>query len=133
MAYKFNIQPVNRFEKASIRRPKVRISSTFSVDFLTFDTCILQEFTHFSYDDDYKLHFDDRSIRYYYPPSIGVDLSQGFETFQKRDETVDGHIDGLLKSIVNFEQKSGTECKADIVTWRGLLTKVTLTFFSLER
>ncbi|KAL9613723.1 MAG: hypothetical protein Q9167_001737 [Letrouitia subvulpina] len=109
MANKFNIQPVNRFENASIRRPK--------------------EFTHFSYDDDYELHFDDRSVRYYYPPNIGADLCRGFESFQKRDDTVDNHIDGLVKSIMNFEQKSGTECKTDIVTWRGLITKLLATAY----
>ncbi|KAL9032847.1 MAG: hypothetical protein Q9214_007785, partial [Letrouitia sp. 1 TL-2023] len=81
------------------------------------------EFTHFSYDDDHQLHFDDRSIRYYYPPNIGADLSRGFETFQKQDDSIDAHAHDLLKSIVNFEQKSGTECKADIVTWRGMITK----------
>ena len=47
-----------------------------------------------------------------------------FETFKQLDDTVDDHLDSLLKSIMNLEQRTGAKCSADIITWRGLLTKV---------
>ncbi|KAL8905427.1 MAG: hypothetical protein Q9171_006662 [Xanthocarpia ochracea] len=57
---RFDIQPLNRFvtgESASIRRPR--------------------EIASFSYDDAHEFHLDERSLRYYYPPRIGADLSKG--------------------------------------------------------
>ncbi|KAL8841548.1 MAG: hypothetical protein Q9176_003169 [Flavoplaca citrina] len=86
----FDIQPVNRHstgESASIRRPK--------------------EIASFSYDDSHQFYLDDRSLRYYYPPTIGADLSQGFDSFQQLDDTVDDHLDSLLKTIIDLEKRTG--------------------------
>ncbi|MCJ1260259.1 decapping endonuclease targeting mRNA [Lobaria immixta] len=57
---------------------------------------------------------------------MGADLSKGFNSFQKLDDTGDDHLEGLLKSIVDLEQRTKTECEADIITWRGMMTKVSL-------
>lgn len=102
----FAIQPVSRFagSSAAIRRPK--------------------EIAYFSYDDDHVFHLDERSLRYYYPPNLGVDLSKGFDTFQQLDDTADDHLDGLLKTIIDLEQRTGTKCTAEVVTWRGMMTKI---------
>lgn len=74
----FDIQPVNRHstgESASIRRPKVCQHATFCID---IESLIhRQEIAFFSYDDTHQFHLDDRSLRYYYPPTIGADLSKG--------------------------------------------------------
>lgn len=116
----FTIQPLARFAGAStsIRRPR--------------------ELTYFSYDDNRKLHpLSDLSLQYYYPPFIDcpsesgqgqptVDLSRGFETFKKHDDTVDEHLDSLLETIMAHEQNEGQRTKSDIITWRGILTKVRL-------
>jgi RAT1-interacting protein len=67
---------------------------------------------------------DDSSIRYYYPPKLGADLSKGYDTFEKLDDTPDDHLDSLLKTIVAHEEKLGKCVAADIVTWRGMMTKV---------
>jgi RAT1-interacting protein len=67
---------------------------------------------------------DDSSIRYYYPPTLGADLSRGFETFQKLDDTADDHLDSLLKTVIDHEQKMGQRTDAGIITWRGMMTKV---------
>lgn len=107
-----------------------------------------QEITSFSYDSDHVLHHDTSSLKYYYTPPIGASLSEGFDTFRKIDDTNDEHLDGLLCSLVelekrrtaanepirerngNNEQGSGHEAlaeeeiKADIITWRGMMTKV---------
>ena len=102
----FDIQPVSRFggSSAAIRRPK--------------------EFTFFSYDDEHQYHADGRSLRYYYPPRLGADLSRGFDTFRQADDSQDEHIDSLLRAVVDFERRTGTRCEADVVTWRGMITKV---------
>ena len=114
----FDIQPLARFAGAStsIRRPR--------------------ELTYFSYDDDRKLYpQSERSLQYYYPPFINSpsetgrappNLSSGFETFKRHDDTIDEHLDSLLETIMLHEQKEGQRTKSDIVTWRGIMTKVKL-------
>lgn len=63
-------------------------------------------------------------MRYYYPPSLPADLNRGFETFQKLDDSADEHLDALLKTIMSLEEEMGKRCEADIITWRGMMTKV---------
>jgi len=63
-------------------------------------------------------------MRYYYPPTIGANLSQGFDTFKNLDDTKDDHLEGLLRSIMYHEQQTGKRCKTDVVTWRGMMTKI---------
>lgn len=77
-----------------------------------------QEIACFSYDHDHVFHLDERSLRYYHPPNLGADLSQGFDNFQQLDDTADDHLDSLLKTIMDLEQRTGTKCTADVVTWR---------------
>jgi len=55
---------------------------------------------------------------------LGTDLSQGFDTFDKHDGSRDEHIDSLLKAIVAHEQEEGKKIDSQIVTWRGMMTKV---------
>lgn len=95
----------------------------------------IKEITHFSYDEQHCLHFDDRSLRYYHTPTLGADLSKGFDTFQQLDDSADDHLDSLLETLTNYESNSGTPLSADIVTWRGMMTKVTIytaSFMSLK-
>ncbi|KAI9718938.1 MAG: decapping endonuclease targeting mRNA [Candelaria pacifica] len=108
---KFEIGPPDRFggKSAAIRRPK--------------------EIACFSYDDEHTYHPDDSSMRWYYPPRLGADLSSGFDTFHKLDDTADDHLDSLLKTIIAWEKENGTKCDADIITWRGMMTKVMATPF----
>ncbi|MCJ1375485.1 decapping endonuclease targeting mRNA [Loxospora ochrophaea] len=103
---RFEIQPLSRFagSSAAIRRPK--------------------EIAYFSYDDDHQYHLDERSLRYYYPPRIDADLSRGFDTFKQLDDSADDHIDSLLKTLMALEGETRTKCEADIITWRGMMTKL---------
>jgi hypothetical protein len=48
----------------------------------------------------------------------------GFETFDKHDDSVDEHLDGLLKAIMALEEEEGKKIDAQVVTWRGMITKV---------
>jgi RAT1-interacting protein len=111
MAARFSIQPIGRFagESQPVKRPK--------------------EFACFSYDDNHEFHLDDSSLKYYYTPQLGADLSKGFDTFQKLDDTGDDHLDSLLKTIVAHEQETGKKIDANVVTWRGMMTKIMATPF----
>ncbi|KAG5807365.1 hypothetical protein H9Q74_006922 [Fusarium xylarioides] len=106
MSARFSVQPIGRFAGASqpVKRPK--------------------EFACFSYDDNHEFHLDDSSLKYYYTPQLGADLSKGFDTFQKLDDTGDDHLDSLLKTIAAHEQETGKKIDANIVTWRGMMTKI---------
>lgn len=112
MNYKFDIQPIRRFagQNVMMKFPK--------------------EIACFSYDDHHQLHLDDSSIKYYFTPEIGADLSKGFDSFEKLDDTVDGHIDSLLKSLLDLEQKMGKKVEANFITWRGMMTKLMGAIFS---
>jgi RAT1-interacting protein len=83
-----------------------------------------QEFACFSYDENHDFHLDASSMKYYYTPQLGADLSKGFNTFQKLDDSGDEHLDSLLRTIMAHEKKTGDKIDACIVTWRGMMTKV---------
>ena len=115
----FNIQPLSRFagSATSIRRPR--------------------EIAYFSFDDAHKLlPFSDASLSYYFPPFLDapgdsklrrdpIDLSIGFNSFIQRDDSAaDEHLDGLLETLMEHEKRTGERTKADVVTWRGMMTKV---------
>ncbi|KAI0119176.1 protein RAI1 [Daldinia grandis] len=106
MANAFNIHPTSRFngESEAVKRPK--------------------EIAFFSYDDKHEFHLDDRSMQWYYPPTLGADLSKGFDRFDKHDNSKDAHIDSLLKTIMAHEEEEGKKIDAHVVTWRGMMTKI---------
>jgi len=85
--------------------------------------CLQKEIAHFSYDEEHQFRLDDSSLKYYYPPRLGVSLSDGFESFRKLQER-DEHLDGLLKTILELEKKEGHIQNVDIITWRGMMTKI---------
>ncbi|KAI9741941.1 MAG: decapping endonuclease targeting mRNA [Cirrosporium novae-zelandiae] len=108
---RFEAHPISRFAGTSraIRRPR--------------------EIACFSYDAAHNFRLDDSSMRWYYPPRVPVDLSRGFETFQQLDDTADDHLESLLDTIIDLEKKTGQLCEADIITWRGMMTKIMATPF----
>jgi RAT1-interacting protein len=124
MAATFPIHPISRFDgrKTTITRPK--------------------EFTCFSYDDTHTYRQDASSIRYYYPPILGADLSRGFDKFDRHDDSVDEHLDSLLRALQHHESQGegdggggegGVKSKkvaVDVVTWRGMMTKILATPYS---
>ncbi|KAI4207351.1 MAG: hypothetical protein LQ346_000600 [Caloplaca aetnensis] len=89
-----------------------------------FATSPILEIACFSYDDAHRFHLDERSLRYYYPPRIGADLSRGFDTFQQLDDTANDHLDSLLKTIIDLEKRTASKCQANVITWRGMMTKI---------
>ncbi|KAH8664096.1 protein RAI1 [Xylariales sp. PMI_506] len=111
MSGTFDIQPIGRFsgESQAVKRPR--------------------EIACFSYDDKHEFHLGDSSLRWYYPPRLGADLSVGFETFDSHDDSADEHLDSLLKTIMAHEQEEGKKIDAEIVTWRGMMTKIMSALF----
>ncbi|KAL1835826.1 hypothetical protein VTJ49DRAFT_6025 [Mycothermus thermophilus] len=83
-----------------------------------------REFACFSYDKDHVFHLDDSSLKWYYPPTLPADLSKGSDTFVKHDDSIDEHLDSLLATIQSYEQQKGEPIDAQVVTWRGMLTKI---------
>ena len=65
-------------------------------------------------------------MKWYYPPTplLGTDLSDGYETFVKHDDSADEHLDSLLRTIMDHEKKTQKAIDAEVVTWRGMMTKV---------
>lgn len=127
MSKNFSIQPIGRFAGASqpVKRPKVRKRKPISNAVIALSNAgHLQEFACFSYDDNHEYKQDDSSMKYYYTPQLGVDLSRGFDTFVKRDDTQPEHLDSLLRTIIAHEKEAGQRIDADLVTWRGIMTKV---------
>lgn len=60
-----------------------------------------------------------------------MDLSQGFEKFIKHDDSIDERLDSLIKTIMHHEQQTGNKIDAQVVTWRGIITKVSGLLVSL--
>ncbi|EGP84904.1 uncharacterized protein MYCGRDRAFT_100890 [Zymoseptoria tritici IPO323] len=59
------------------------------------------------------------------PHDRGPDLSQGFEHFEKYDEgKEDSHLDALLETLRCKEEREGERVEVDVVTWRGMMTKI---------
>ena len=42
----------------------------------------------------------------------------------KHDDSADEHLDSLLRTIMDHEKKTQKAIDAEIVTWRGMMTKV---------
>lgn len=54
---------------------------------------------------------------------MNEDLEKGFDEFVKFDE-IDEHLDSLLASLQHYEETSGKAVNVDIITWRGMMTKI---------
>nr|POE65019.1 decapping nuclease rai1 [Quercus suber] len=130
----FDLEPLERFStgQTSIRRPR--------------------EFAYFSYNDRHELRsLSAESLSYYYPPIFQIpwgetrpiDLSTGFESFVQRDDSIEEHLDGLLDTLQVFEENllqrvrdeggdiRDVRIKADVITWRGMMTKILTAAFDL--
>ena len=73
---------------------------------------------------------------YYFPDAEidkGVDLGAGYKDFKKIPEAENlGDFESLLKSILQHEKKTGEKVSADIVTFRGLMTKLLALPYNLK-
>ncbi|KAH0371148.1 protein rai1, partial [Aureobasidium melanogenum] len=79
---------------------------------------------------------------YYYPPFFNipghhdtrfpVDLSRGYNSFRQRDDSGDEHLDGLLDTLVEAEKRNGKKTEVDLVTWRGMMTRILTAPYEME-
>ncbi|CEP09637.1 hypothetical protein [Parasitella parasitica] len=114
-----------------------------------------QEITSYSIDHERRVWFDNREMvgytshyvahkhprsfnhkrrqKYYYPPTgMKKDLNIGYDKMIQRDESIPEHIDTLLDALTdaNAKQPSDNQITADIITWRGIMTKIMCTPYS---
>jgi RAT1-interacting protein len=87
-----------------------------------------KEIYSYSIDIHTNVHMDDRSLAYYYLTDSwldrSLDLFSGFKDFQQKDESKPLHLDTLLMALMSYEGKTGTKVKTDIISWRGIMTKL---------
>lgn len=100
------------------------------------------EIAYLSFDENHQAQlFSNDSLRYYCPPFVEVphcpvpspiDLSQGFDTFRKLDDSGDDHLNGLLDAIEAVERRDGKKLDVDFVCWRGMMTKIVTALYEAE-
>ncbi|QNP99251.1 YALIA101S03e15478g1_1 [Yarrowia lipolytica] len=77
---------------------------------------------------DGKVTMDQSQLKYYYLPEetilkAPIDLTKGIENWTQPNEH-DTHLDTLLESLSKYERETGSKIDAEIITWRGILTKI---------
>ena len=75
----------------------------------------------FSYDENHNLEFTNSAMRYYCQAPPNADLSYRYEAWTKRPEAKP-RLDGLLRALLRDEVAEDRK-KANIVTWRGVMTR----------
>jgi RAT1-interacting protein len=92
------------------------------------------EIMSFSYDSDRRVHMDDRSLKYYHPPSLPISLSSGYpDRFIERDDSQPEKLDALLHSLLKLRPASLQRSlipQTQVITWRGIMTKIMVTPYS---
>lgn len=87
-----------------------------------------QQISCFSFDEQRCLHFDDRQLKMLKPHLNDQLLNSEYNNlnamrskFVRKPDDMQEHLDALLATLV--ATVSPTEKRADLVTWRGILTK----------
>ncbi|KAH3679436.1 hypothetical protein WICMUC_000981 [Wickerhamomyces mucosus] len=87
-----------------------------------------KELASFSRTFDGQFVNDDSCLSYFFLPDSDVDteidLQSGYKNFKEVDEQLDGQFTGLLRAIKGYEEKNNSKVKADIITFRGIMTKI---------
>lgn len=101
----------SRSEKGSVRQPR--------------------EISYYSLDINSQQHLkSDAQLKYYYFPSEELrtvpNLNQGIGQWVRREEGQVKHLDELLRAVMQYEREDnkGKRAKADIVTYRGVMTRL---------
>lgn len=101
--------PLNsRADTTALRQPKELycFSRTFDGEYVNGDVC----------------------LSYYFLPDsdvdTNIDLGAGFGKFKKMDDDKDGVFDGFIGGLEDYERRTGSKVKADIITFRGIMTQL---------
>ncbi|CAH2354074.1 decapping nuclease Rai1p [[Candida] railenensis] len=117
---------------------------TFPLNSRAQTTALKQPKELFSYarDIDGAFIYDESKVKeenlsYYYLPDSSIDkqidLGGGFQNFKKIPEAENlGDFPGLLKAIINYEKRENCRVNADIITFRGLMTKILALPYNLK-
>lgn len=101
-----------------------------------------KELFAFSRDENGNFSYDTEEVQknnlpyYYFPDSYvdkGIDLKAGLSSFKKIPEQENlGDYAALLKATLMHEQQVGAKVQADIITFRGLMTKLLILPYNLK-
>lgn len=117
---------------------------TFPLNSRAKTTALKQPKELFAYarDGDGNFVYDEEKVReehmsYYYLPDAtingNVDLGAGYQNFKKIPEEENlGDFAAFLTAIMKYEQVSNTKVKTDIITFRGLMTKLLTLPYNLK-
>jgi RAT1-interacting protein len=79
------------------------------------------QLTSFSLNETRELEFNDSSLKYFVDPPKNADLNYRYEHWTKRPEER-ARLDNLLQACLTKEAKRERR-RANVITWRGILTK----------
>lgn len=87
-----------------------------------------------THENEFLINDDSKLSYYYFPDSDlnkNLDLSSGINKFKEcNTSNVDPlTLDGLLSTLVSYENRKGKKVKADIITFRGIIKKLILSAF----
>ncbi|KAJ2493494.1 decapping endonuclease targeting mRNA [Coemansia sp. RSA 2050] len=122
--------PVSTEMHAAVRRLSLHPLSRYRIPCPRYSEP--QELLSFSYDGQRKVCFDDRELKYFYPPSLNPPpcLLDGMNTQLRRDHTKNEHIDGLLAALTHRYSYAPSEFQSDFVMYRGMVTRIFVTPYS---
>lgn len=93
-----------------------------------------KELFAFARDIDGEYAYDSSKVKdehlsyYYFPDSFvdkQIDLGAGYDNFKKIPEEENlGDFAALLRGVMKYEQETGAKINSDIITFRGLMTKI---------
>ncbi|KAG9305069.1 hypothetical protein G9A89_007709 [Geosiphon pyriformis] len=91
------------------------------------------EVTSYSHDGERIMHLDDRELRYYYPPTLNekINLSEGYESFVERNSSIEP-LNCLIDALIDRQKSLSSNILGgiDVVSWRGIFTKILCTPFA---
>ncbi|KAG9017208.1 decapping endonuclease targeting mRNA [Tulasnella sp. 427] len=76
----------------------------------------------FSYTPERKLVWNNSAMKFYKSPPLNAPLARDYEKWIKRPEER-GRLDGLLRALRRKAVQPEAQ-RADVVTWRGIMTKI---------
>ncbi|ORX83401.1 RAI1-domain-containing protein [Basidiobolus meristosporus CBS 931.73] len=84
------------------------------------------EIGSFSYDEERNTRMDDSQLKYYYPPEVNNNLSDNYDKYIERDQSIPEHIDALLECLTHIKETNKTPglTEANFVCYRGIMTKI---------
>lgn len=94
------------------------------------------EIGSFSYDSNRNFHPNRSELKKYKPDNLVgffnsnyADLNAGRDKFIPKSDDYQEHLDGLIRTL---QLLAKTEKCADIVTWRGIITRIICTPFKAK-